>query len=197
MRVFIPLQRQPGLRVSGILFLNMLLPVIVDETRNSLWNAKLVRQRGCGIQALPRYCTWAELGAVTFMQWSSPRERRLSILSERSGRVEVKLALEIATQVAAGLQADEHLGASEGLRRNQIMTFQTPSKYRATTAHRTVATPSDRHANSMFAACPTSPPADASCRALRALGYGSATRTHARRFEDSKDLPWMRVTSGG
>jgi len=33
---FIPLQRQPGLRVSGILFRNMLLPVIVSETRNSL-----------------------------------------------------------------------------------------------------------------------------------------------------------------
>jgi hypothetical protein len=31
--VFIPLQRQPALRVSGILFLNMLLPVIVDATR--------------------------------------------------------------------------------------------------------------------------------------------------------------------
>src|SRR5262245_53598267 len=31
MRVFIPLQMQPGFRVSGILFVNMLLPVIVDE----------------------------------------------------------------------------------------------------------------------------------------------------------------------
>jgi hypothetical protein len=42
MRVYIPLQMHPGLRVSGILFLNMLLPVIVDATRNSLWNANMV-----------------------------------------------------------------------------------------------------------------------------------------------------------
>src|ERR1700680_5228090 len=39
MRVFIPLQRHPGFRVSGILFLNTFLPVIVGATRNSLWNA--------------------------------------------------------------------------------------------------------------------------------------------------------------
>ena len=42
MRVYIPLQMHSGLRVSGILFLNMLLPVIVDATRNSLWNANMV-----------------------------------------------------------------------------------------------------------------------------------------------------------
>src|SRR5271165_3479029 len=35
MKDFIPLQRQPGSRVSGILFLNMLLSVIVAETRSS------------------------------------------------------------------------------------------------------------------------------------------------------------------
>jgi hypothetical protein len=40
-----PLQRQPGLRVSGILFLNAISPAIVGETRNSLWNATMVRRR--------------------------------------------------------------------------------------------------------------------------------------------------------
>jgi len=28
------------------------------------------RRRGCGIQTLPRYCTWAEPGAVTSTRWS-------------------------------------------------------------------------------------------------------------------------------
>jgi hypothetical protein len=27
-------------------------------------------RRGCGIQTLPRYCTWAELGAATITRWS-------------------------------------------------------------------------------------------------------------------------------
>jgi hypothetical protein len=40
-----PLQRQPGLRVSGILFLNAISPAIVKETRNFLWNATMVRRR--------------------------------------------------------------------------------------------------------------------------------------------------------
>ena len=43
---FISLQRQPDLRVSGILFLNIISAVIVGETRNSLWNATMVRRRG-------------------------------------------------------------------------------------------------------------------------------------------------------
>jgi len=46
--VFNPLQRQPGSRVSEILFLNMISAVIFGETRNSLWNATTVRQRGHG-----------------------------------------------------------------------------------------------------------------------------------------------------
>jgi hypothetical protein len=47
-RVFIPLQKRPGFRVSGILFLKMLSSAIVLETRNSLWNATMVRSGGRG-----------------------------------------------------------------------------------------------------------------------------------------------------
>jgi hypothetical protein len=40
-----PITKATGFRVSGILFLNMLLAVIVDETRNSLWNVTMIRRR--------------------------------------------------------------------------------------------------------------------------------------------------------
>ena len=33
--------------------------------------AKLAQRRSCGIQTLPRCCTWAELGTVTSTRWSS------------------------------------------------------------------------------------------------------------------------------
>jgi Protein kinase domain len=46
--------------------------------------------------------TWAERRAVTSTRWSLEGET-LGKLIRRSGRLEVKLALEIATQVAAGL----------------------------------------------------------------------------------------------
>jgi hypothetical protein len=50
----IPLQRQPGVRVSGILFINLLAPVIVGGTRNSLWNATMVRRRKAWRAFTPR-----------------------------------------------------------------------------------------------------------------------------------------------
>jgi hypothetical protein len=43
-----------GSRVSGILFRNMLFPVIVGETRNSLWNATMVRRRTARQAFTPR-----------------------------------------------------------------------------------------------------------------------------------------------
>ena len=41
-------------RASGILFLNMLLAAIVGETRNSLWNATIVRRRRARRAFTPR-----------------------------------------------------------------------------------------------------------------------------------------------
>jgi hypothetical protein len=41
-----------------------------DESARLRFYAKLAQRRGCGIQTLPRYCTWAELGAVTSTRWS-------------------------------------------------------------------------------------------------------------------------------
>jgi hypothetical protein len=49
-----PLQRWCGLRVSGILFRNMLSPAIVGEIRNSLWNATMVRRRRARRAFTPR-----------------------------------------------------------------------------------------------------------------------------------------------
>src|ERR1700738_3668956 len=44
--------------------------------RDFAFCAKLARRRVCDIQMLPRYCTWAEVGAATSTRWSSWRERR-------------------------------------------------------------------------------------------------------------------------
>ena len=52
--VFNPLQRKSGLRVSGILFLNMLSAANIGETRKSLWNATMVRRRRAGRTFTPR-----------------------------------------------------------------------------------------------------------------------------------------------
>src|ERR1700693_5842790 len=54
---------------------------------------------------LPRFSTWAEPVRTTFTRWSLSRGETLENLIKRSGRLEVKLALEIATQAAAGLAA--------------------------------------------------------------------------------------------
>ena len=40
-----------------------------ESARLRFW-AKPARRRGCGIQTLPRYCTWVEPGAVTSMRWN-------------------------------------------------------------------------------------------------------------------------------
>ena len=58
-----------------------------------------------GIQTLPRYSIWAEPGSDYFYAMEFVEGETLENLIKRSGRLEVKLALEIATQVAAGLAA--------------------------------------------------------------------------------------------
>ena len=73
--------------------------------RDFVFCAKPARRRGCGIQTLPRYCTWAEPGSSYFYAMEFVEGETLENLIKRSGRLEVKLALEIATQVAAGLAA--------------------------------------------------------------------------------------------
>ena len=73
--------------------------------RDFVFCAKPAQRRSCGIQTLPRYYTWAEPGAVTSTRWSLWKGETLEKLIKRSGRLDVKLALEIATQVAAGLAA--------------------------------------------------------------------------------------------
>jgi hypothetical protein len=41
-----------------------------DESARLRFLREAVRRRGCGIQTLPRCCTWAELGTVTSTRWS-------------------------------------------------------------------------------------------------------------------------------
>jgi serine/threonine protein kinase len=72
--------------------------------RDFVFCAKPAQRRGFGIQTLPRYYTWAELGAVTSTRWSLWREKRWNLI-KRSGRLAVNLALEVATQATAGLAA--------------------------------------------------------------------------------------------
>ena len=67
--------------------------------------AKRGRRRVSAIQTSLRYYTSAELEAVISTRWSLWKGRRSRSLIGRTGRLEVKLALEIATQVAAGLAA--------------------------------------------------------------------------------------------
>ena len=54
---------------------------------------------------LPRSSTWAEPADSYFYAMEFVEGETLENLIKRSGRLEVKLALEIATQVAAGLAA--------------------------------------------------------------------------------------------
>ena len=54
---------------------------------------------------LPRFSTWAELDSSYFYAMEFVEGETLENLIKRSGRLEVKLALEIATQAAAGLAA--------------------------------------------------------------------------------------------
>ena len=56
-------------------------------------------------QMLSGCSTWEGPGAVFFTRWSLWREKRSRISSNTQVGLEVKLALEIATQVAAGLAA--------------------------------------------------------------------------------------------
>jgi serine/threonine protein kinase len=58
-----------------------------------------------GIQTLPLCYTWAELGTVTSTPMEFVEGETLEKLIKRSGRLDIKLALEITTQVAAGLGA--------------------------------------------------------------------------------------------
>ena len=76
----------------------------MTNRRGFVFCGKPERLQGCGIQTSPRYCTWAELGELLLRdgvcRGGNVREPYQAI-----GRLEVKLALEIATQVAAGLAA--------------------------------------------------------------------------------------------
>ena len=54
---------------------------------------------------LPRSSIWEELESSYFYAMEFVEGETLENLIKRSGRLEVKLALEIATQVAAGLAA--------------------------------------------------------------------------------------------
>jgi serine/threonine protein kinase len=76
-----------------------------DESARLRFFAKRARPQGCGIQTLPRYCTWAETGSSYFSAMEFVEGETLENLIKRLGRLEVKLALEIATQIAAGLAA--------------------------------------------------------------------------------------------
>ena len=58
-----------------------------------------------GIQTLPRFCIWAEPVRNYFYAMEFVEGETLENLIKRSGRLELKLMLEIATQVAAGLAA--------------------------------------------------------------------------------------------
>ena len=59
----INLQCQVALKVISERYLG-------DESARLVFCARHARRRGCGILTLPRYCTWAELGAVTSTRWS-------------------------------------------------------------------------------------------------------------------------------
>ena len=73
--------------------------------RGFVFYAKPARRRAFVIRMLPRSSIWAEPVRTTFTRWSLSKGETLENLIKRSGRLEVKLALEIATQVAAGLAA--------------------------------------------------------------------------------------------
>jgi serine/threonine protein kinase len=77
----------------------------VMNRRDFVSYAKPARRRGCGIQTLPRYCTWAETGSSYFYAMEFVDGETLESLIKRRGKLDPKLALEIATQVTAGLAA--------------------------------------------------------------------------------------------
>ena len=79
--------------------------ISVTNRRGFVFCAKRARRPASVTRTLPRSSTWAEAARVTSTRWSLWREKRCENLIKRSGRLEVKLALEIATQVAAGLAA--------------------------------------------------------------------------------------------
>ena len=67
--------------------------------------AKRVRRPACVTRTLPRSSTWARSGENYFYAMEFLEGETLERLIRRSGRLEVKLALDIAAQVAAGLAA--------------------------------------------------------------------------------------------
>ena len=67
--------------------------------------AKRVRRPACATRTLPRSSTLGKSGENYFYAMEFVEGETLENLIRRSGRLEVKLALEIATQVAAGLAA--------------------------------------------------------------------------------------------
>src|SRR3984893_9763703 len=67
--------------------------------------ARPAPQPACVILMSPRSSTWAEAARITSTQWNLWKERLWRVLSVGLARLEVKLALEIAAQVAAGLAA--------------------------------------------------------------------------------------------
>ncbi len=77
----------------------------MTSRRGFVFYAKPARQRAFVIRMLPRSSTSAEPTRTTSTRWSLWRAKPSRISSNAPGRLEVKLALEIATQVAAGLAA--------------------------------------------------------------------------------------------
>jgi serine/threonine protein kinase len=73
--------------------------------RGFVFYAKPAPRRAFVTRMLPRFSTWAEPVRTIFTRWSLSRGETLENLIKRSGRLEVELALEIATQVASGLAA--------------------------------------------------------------------------------------------
>ena len=67
--------------------------------------AKRVRRPACATPTLPRSSTWARSGENYFYAMEFFEGETLQNLVRRTGRLEVKLALDIAAQVAAGLAA--------------------------------------------------------------------------------------------
>src|SRR5208282_292518 len=79
--------------------------ISVTSRRGFVFCARPARRPAFIIKTLPQSYTWAEPGAVIFMRWEFVEGETLEHLIKRYGLVEVKLAIEIATQVAAGLAA--------------------------------------------------------------------------------------------
>ena len=76
-----------------------------DEAARLDFCAKRVRRRASVIPTSPRSSILGGRGAITSTRWSLSREKRSTTSSSARAALEVKLALEIARQVAAGLAA--------------------------------------------------------------------------------------------